>query len=56
MLPYRYNDVNEFSDGIAVEQISFECCVGIRTLYMEKNRVCVWQRLMYVILVRNWKR
>ena len=47
---------NEFIDGIAVE-VSFECCVGIRILHVGKNRVCVWQRLMYVVaLVCDYKK
>ena len=37
-------------------QVSFEVYVGIQIPYMGKNRVGVWQRLMYMILVRDWKK
>ena len=37
-------------------QVSFECYVGIRILYMGQNRIRVWQRLMDVILVGDWKK
>ena len=37
-------------------QVSFEVYVGIQIPYMGKNRVGVWPRLMYMILVRDWKK
>ena len=37
-------------------QVSFQVYVGIQIPYMGKSRVDVWQRLMYMILVRDWKK
>ena len=47
---------NGFSDGIAVDTSKFRMlCWYSNTIYA-KNSICVWQRLMYVILVRDWKK
>ena len=36
--------------------VSFECYIGIRISYIGENRVLVWQKLMYMILVRDYKK
>ena len=46
---------NEFSVGIAMDTDWFRMlCLYSNTIY-EKNRICLWPRLMYTVLLRDWK-
>ena len=48
---------NEFDNGIAVDKNKFQIsCQYANTTYEKINRLLEYQLLMYVVLVRDWKK